>query len=213
MAPSKQAPSRQAPSKPTRKPPIPVFFASPSQFRAWLQRHHATAAELLVGFHKTGTGKASISWPESVDEALCFGWIDGVRRRLDDKSYTIRFTPRRAGSTWSAINTARAQVLIKTGLMTPAGQAAFEARQESRSSVYSYEQRPAGLTEPYAGLLAQHTTASAFFARQSPSYQRSAAWWVISAKQETTRLKRAQSLIEASARERLLPQFERKTPK
>lgn len=193
----------------SRKPPGPAYFASPRQFRAWLQRHHESAQELLVGFHKTGTGKPSITWPESVDEALCFGWIDGVRKRLDDEAYTIRFTPRRPGSTWSAVNIARVQALIQKGLMAPAGLAAFDSRQENRSGVYSYEQRPAELIEPYAAMLAQNRPASAFFARQSPSYRRAAIWWVISAKKEETRLKRAQSLIERSARESLLPQFAR----
>lgn len=191
----------------------PVFFASQSQFQAWLHRHHASAAELLVGFHKTGTGKPSMSWPESVDAALCFGWIDGVRRRLNGESYTIRFTPRRPGSTWSAVNIARARALIKQGLMQEAGRAAYEARTESRSKVYSYEQRPAGLIEPYAGMLAQNRAASAFFSSQSPSYQRAASWWVNSAKKDETRLKRAQSLIETSARKSLLPQFARRPAK
>jgi len=193
------------------KPLGPAFFESPAQFRAWLKRHHGSAQELLVGFHKTGTGKPSISWPESVDEALCFGWIDGVRRRLDEQTYTIRFTPRRPGSTWSAANIARVQALIRQGLMAPAGLASFEARKASRSGVYSYERRPAGLIEPYAGILAQNREASAFFARQTPWYRRAATWWVISAKKEETRLKRVQSLIECCAVEKLLPQFARQS--
>jgi uncharacterized protein YdeI (YjbR/CyaY-like superfamily) len=189
------------------KPAGPVFFESPSRFREWLERHHRAAQHLLVGFHKTGTGRPSMSWPEAVDQALCFGWIDGVRRRLDGEAYTIRFTPRRPGSTWSAVNIRRAQALIGQGLMSPAGLAAFEARKESRSGVYSYEQRPAGLIEPYAGMLAKNRAASVFFARQSPSYRRAATWWVISAKKEETRLKRARSLIELSASGSLIPQF------
>src|SRR2546425_1736546 len=119
----------------------PRFFRSPAEFRRWLQTNGATARELLVGFHKKGSGKPSITWPESVDEALCFGWIDGIRKSLDDVSYTIRFSPRRSRSIWSAVNTKRAQELMKSGLMRPAGLKAFEARRENRSGIYSYEQR------------------------------------------------------------------------
>jgi uncharacterized protein YdeI (YjbR/CyaY-like superfamily) len=175
-----------------------------------LQRHHRTAQELLLGFYKAGSGKPSMSWSESVDEALCFGWIDGVRKRVDEDTYTIRFTPRRPGSIWSAINIKRAQGLIEKGLMAPAGVAAFKARRENRSGVYSYEQRPDELIEPYAGMLAASKSASQFFARQSPSYRRVATWWVISAKKEETRLQRAQTLVELSARGSQIPQFRRK---
>ena len=182
-----------------------IFFSSPAAFRKWLQQHAATEQELLVGFYKTTSGKPSITWPQSVDEALCFGWIDGVRKRVDDVSYTIRFSPRRATSIWSAINIKRVQALAKQGRVTPAGLKAFEARRENKSGVYSYEQRPSELIEPYAGMLARNGKAAKYFAEQPPSYRRDAIWWVISAKQEETRLRRARTLIELSSQHEWLP--------
>ena len=192
----------------------PSFFRSPAQFRKWLQEHNGTQQELLVGFYKTGSGKPSITWPESVDEALCFGWIDGIRKRVDDLSYTIRFTPRKPTSIWSSINIRRVQALATEGRMTPPGLKAFAARRENKSGIYSYEQRPDELVEPYgepyAGLLAKNARAARFFAQQAPSYRRAAIWWVISAKREETRLKRAQTLIELSGQGELIPQFIRR---
>ena len=185
----------------------PTFFRTPEEFRAWLKDNHGGAAELLVGFHKKASGQPSISWPESVDEALCFGWIDGVRHGIDDVSYTIRFTPRRPGSIWSAVNVRRARTLIAGGRMGAAGIAAFEARSEDRTGQYSYEQRPDELIEPYAGMLARHAPAHRFFAHQTPSYRRAAIWWVISAKKEETRWERMQKLIELSSQGRQIPQF------
>jgi uncharacterized protein YdeI (YjbR/CyaY-like superfamily) len=129
-----------------------TFFRSPAQFREWLETRHARAKELWVGFYKKSSGKPSITWPESVDEALCVGWIDGIRKRIDDSSYTIRFTPRRPGSIWSAINIRRVEALRKEGRMTPTGLSAFAERRENRSRTYSYEQRPTELDEPYSGL-------------------------------------------------------------
>lgn len=128
----------------------PTFFKTPSDFRRWLESNHAKKTELLVGFYKKDSGNASITWSESVDQALCFGWIDGIRRSFDEQSYTIRFTPRRRGSIWSTVNTKRAQELIEQGLMQPAGLAAFAERQEYRSGIYSYEQRSADLPDEYA---------------------------------------------------------------
>jgi uncharacterized protein YdeI (YjbR/CyaY-like superfamily) len=189
----------------------PKFFRTPAEFRRWLERHHAHGGELLVGFYKTGSGRSSMSWPESVDEALCFGWIDGVRRRVDDVSYTIRFTPRRPGSIWSSVNSRRAQGLAAAGRMTAAGLAAFEARSPNRSGRYSYEQRPAALVAPYSQLLASSPRARRFFEAQAPSYRRAATWWVVSAKKEQTRLKRARTLIDLSARGELIPQFLRRS--
>ena len=125
----------------------PKFFKTPSDFRKWLRTHHASAAELWVGFYKKDSGKASITWPESVDEALCVGWIDGVRKSVDEISYMIRFSPRRPRSIWSAVNIKRAGELVEQGLMQPAGLKAFEARQEYRSGIYSYEQRTADLPD------------------------------------------------------------------
>ena len=190
-------------------PSKPRFFTSAAEFRGWLERYHGAERELLVGFYKTGSGKPSITWPESVDAALCFGWIDGIRKRLDDVSYTIRFTPRKRGSTWSSINIKRARALVRDGLMSPAGMKAFEARRENKSGIYSYEHRPRVLVEPYAAMLARNTRARAFFESQAPSYRRAATWWVISAKKEETRLKRARSLIELSAKGKRISELTR----
>jgi uncharacterized protein YdeI (YjbR/CyaY-like superfamily) len=176
----------------------PRFFRSPTQFREWLRRHHAEALELLVGFYKKDSGQPSITWPEAVDAALCYGWIDGVRRRIDDSSYTIRFTPRKPASVWSSVNIARAEALIAQGEMRAAGVAAFPVRKASKSSVYSYEQKNAQLAEPYRQLLRKTGAARDYFESQPPSYRRAAAWWVMSAKQEATRLKRLERLIACS---------------
>jgi uncharacterized protein YdeI (YjbR/CyaY-like superfamily) len=185
----------------------PTFFRSADAFRQWLERHGGAKQELLVGFYKTDSGKTSITWRESVGEALCFGWIDGVRKRIDDVSYTIRFTPRKPTSTWSTVNIKRVALLTEQGRMTSLGVKAFERRRENRSGIYSHEQRPVKLTEPYANLLAKSRLAHKFFAKQAPSYQRAAIWWVISAKKEETRLKRARTLIELSGQGELIPQF------
>src|SRR5438309_695276 len=185
----------------------PKFFRTPAAFRAWLQRHHGSAAELLVGFYKRDAGTPSITWPEAVDEALRFGWIDGIRRRVDERRYTIRFTPRRPGGIWSAVNIRRARALAAEGHMAAAGHKAFEARRPNRSVRYSYEQRPRRLVAPYAGMLARNPAARKFFLARAPGYRRAAIWWVLSAKQEKTRLKRARTLIELSARGEQIPQF------
>jgi uncharacterized protein YdeI (YjbR/CyaY-like superfamily) len=182
----------------------PAFFPRPSDFRKWLEKNGASAKELLVGFHKKGSGKPSITWPESVDEALCFGWIDGIRRRVDDASYTIRFTPRKPTSIWSAVNIRRVEALAREGRMRPAGVKAFEKRRENRSGIYSYEQRRDRLEEPYASLLRKNEAASRFFEAQPPGYRKLMGWRVVSAKKEETRLKRLEQLIEASARGRRL---------
>lgn len=178
----------------------PTFFATPAEFRAWLERLHATEPELLVGFHKKGSGLPSITWPESVDQALCFGWIDGVRRSLGETSYTIRFTPRRARSIWSAVNIKRAQELQEQGLMHPAGSAAFAARTEDRSNRYSFEQRgPVELGEAQIEMFRANPPAWEFFQSQPASYRKPAIWWVISAKREATRDRRLATLIDDSA--------------
>jgi uncharacterized protein YdeI (YjbR/CyaY-like superfamily) len=177
-----------------------TFFATPAEFRAWLEEHHESESELLVGFHKRGTGKPSITWPESVDQALCFGWIDGVRRSLGDEAYTIRFTPRKPRSNWSAINVKRMQELIDEGLVRPAGLAAYERRSDDRTAIYSYEQRKnARLPPDYEKQLRASPAASEFFESQPPWYRRTAAHWVISAKREATRERRLAQLIEDSA--------------
>jgi len=176
------------------------FFESPAALRKWFRAHHATAHELWVGFHKKGSGRASITWPESVDEALCVGWIDGIRKRVDDDSYTIRFTPRRKHSIWSAVNIARIAVLTEEKRMRPTGLAAFATRKENRSGIYAYEQRRDALEEPYAAILKKNRRAAAFFDAQPPGYRKLMGWWIVSAKREETRLGRLEKLIAASAR-------------
>lgn len=184
----------------------PMFFATPAEFRAWLAEHHASATELVVGFYKKGSGRPSITWPESVDQALCYGWIDGIRRGLDADSYTIRFTPRKPRSTWSAVNIKRAKELIDEGLMQPAGRAAFEARADDRSAIYSYEQRHGAVLAPgHEQRFRANPTAWAFFQAQPPSYRKVAVYWVTSAKREETRLRRLDTLIAHSAAGRRLP--------
>jgi len=177
----------------------PRFFRSPSAWRAWLEQHHAEERELWVGLYKRGSGRLSITWPEAVDQALCFGWIDGVRYSVDAVSYRIRFTPRRPGSIWSAVNVKRAKELSKLGLMQPAGLAAFENREGKRSEIYSYEQRKSAQLPPaYQAKFRTNKTAWKFFQAQPPGYQRTSAWWVVSAKKEETRLKRLGILMEDS---------------
>ncbi len=177
----------------------PTFFKTPSEFRKWLAKHHDSESELLVGFYKKDSGKPSITWPESVDQALCFGWIDGVRRRIDDLSYSIRFTPRRQRSNWSTVNINRVGELSKLGLMKPPGLKAFAARQEYRSGIYAYEQRTAELPPEYEKALKKNKAAFKFFEAQPASYRKAIHWYVVCAKKEETRLKRLQSVIEHSA--------------
>jgi uncharacterized protein YdeI (YjbR/CyaY-like superfamily) len=180
----------------------PQFFKTPAAFRKWLAAHHATESELWVGFYKKGSGKSSITWPESVDEALCFGWIDGLRKSIDEESYMIRFTPRKSSSVWSAVNMKNVAKLIEENRMQPAGLKAFAARKENRSGIYSYEQRSPELVEPYLGRLKLNRAAWKFFQAQPPSYRKVMNWWVVSAKQEETRGKRLERLIEESAQGR-----------
>lgn len=178
----------------------PTFFPTAQHFRTWLTRHHRTKTELLVGFYKVESGRPGITWPESVDQALCFGWIDGVRRRLDDASYTIRFTPRRLRSAWSTINIRRVAVLKRLGLMQPAGLEAHRRRTEENSRTYSYEQRySARLEQAHQRKLESNQKAWTFFRAQAPSYRQTAIYWVVSAKREETKLKRLARLIECSA--------------
>lgn len=185
------------------------FFKTPAEFRAWLEAHHATTPELWVGFYKKDSGQPSITWPESVDEALCFGWIDGIRKSVDNVSYTIRFTPRRPRSIWSAVNIKRVEELTRQGRMRPAGEQAFAARTENRSGIYAYEQRQPELEEPYRTKLRQNKVAWQFFQAQPASYRKTVSWWILSAKKEETRLKRLEQLIEDSAQGRTIPQYTR----
>jgi len=183
----------------------PTFFKTPSELRTWLEQNHDSATDLLVGFYKRGSGKPSITWPELVDEALCFGWIDGVRKGIDNVSYTIRLTPRKSASTWSAVNMKRVGELSKLGLMHSAGLKAFNARREDKSAIYSYEQRKdAKLEDAHEQEFRANKKAWAFFQSQPPWYQRTATYWVVSAKKEETRLKRLATLIEDSANGRTI---------
>ena len=177
----------------------PTFFPTPADLRKWFRTHNATATELWIGFYKVGRGKPSVTWPESVDEALCCGWIDGIRKTIDEDSYKIRFTPRRPRSVWSAVNIKRVKVLSDEKRMLPAGRKAFEARRENRSGIYSYEQRPQDLPQPYLGEMKRNKAAWAFFAAQPPSYRKVMTWFILSAKREETRLQRLKKLIDVSA--------------
>jgi uncharacterized protein YdeI (YjbR/CyaY-like superfamily) len=180
------------------------FFKTPSAFHKWLAANHARSQELWVGFYKKGSGRPSITWPESVDEALCFGWIDGIRKSIDEESYKIRFTPRKSTSVWSAVNIRNVAKLIKEDRMHAAGMKAFAARKENRSGIYAYEQRSPELVEPYLGKLKQNRAAWKFLQAQPPSYRKVMNWWVVSAKREETRLKRLEKFIEASEKGRRL---------
>ena len=182
----------------------PAFFESPAAFREWLEKNHDKASELLVGFYKRDSGRPSITWPESVDQALCFGWIDGVRRRIDDVSYSIRFTPRKRGSNWSAINIGRATELTKLGLIRTAGSQAFEQRRDDRSRIYAYENAPRTLSRADEKRFRSNKKAWKFFNDQPPSYSRVAIYWVMSAKKEETRARRLATLIDDSAHSRRL---------
>ena len=184
----------------------PTFFATPARFRAWLQKHHKDADELWVGFYKKATGKPSITWQEAVDEALCFGWIDGIRKSVDAESYTNRFTPRRRGSFWSAINTRRALELIKEGRMRAAGKAAFEARDARKTDAVARVRDAARLEKAHEAQFKANRAAWEFFSAQPPGYRRMAAWWILSARRDETQAKRLATLIQMSASgRRLLP--------
>ncbi len=191
-----------------------VFFETPADFRQWLEEHHDTVDVQWVGFYKVDTGKPSITWQESVDEALCFGWIDGLRKKVDEQAYKIRFTPRRPDSKWSTKNIASVEALIEAGRMRPAGKRAFEKRRRDRSGTYSYEQRrKAALTTEYEGQFKKNPAAWDFFQRQAPWYRRSAAFWVVSAKKEETRQRRLGTLIADSAAGRTIGPLTRPKPR
>ena len=188
----------------------PVFLATPEEFGAWLEEHHETAGELWVGFYKKASGKPSITWQESVEQALRFGWIDGVRRSLGDESYTIRFTPRKPTSNWSRINVAKVEELKARGLMAPGGLRAYEARTPERTGVYSSERRePAVLPPEFEERLRAHGAAAEWFDGRPPGYRKTAIHWVISAKREETRMRRLQQLIDCSAEGRPVPPLRR----
>src|SRR5882724_2720247 len=176
----------------------PVFFRSAAEWRAWLKKNHATAAELLFGFHKVATGKAGVTYHEALDEALAFGWIDG-HRRGGAEHWTIRFTPRKPRSIWSAVNIRRVGELTELGRMHPAGLKAFEARDPARQNRYSFENRDVTLAPVYEKEFRANKKAWSWFEKMPPSYRRPATWWIMSAKQEETRLRRLATLIADSA--------------
>jgi uncharacterized protein YdeI (YjbR/CyaY-like superfamily) len=190
----------------------PRFFRTPDDLRRWFVRHHRSAREVWVAFYKKSSGKASITWPEAVDQALCFGWIDGIRKSIDEISYMNRLTPRTPRSNWSAVNIARAKTLIALGLMTPAGLEAFVRRSPDRSAVYSYEQRrSAALDAASERRFRANAKAWTHFRAQAPSYQRLAAYWVISARKEETRARRLEQLIARCAAGRRIGVMERES--
>ena len=188
----------------------PRYFRTPAELRRWFALHHTTATQLFLGYWKVGSGEKSVTWPESVDEALCVGWIDGVTRRIDEQRYVIRFTPRKASSIWSAVNIARMQALETEGRMQDAGRAAFALRREHKSGVYSFEQESVELPDAYATLLKANRMAWAHFEARAPSYRKAVLWWIVSAKQEATRQRRLALLIEHGERGALLYQFSRR---
>jgi uncharacterized protein YdeI (YjbR/CyaY-like superfamily) len=177
----------------------PIYFTGPDELRAWLEQHHESETELFIGYYKKHTGRPSLVWSEAVDEALCFGWIDGVVKSIDGERHMQRFTPRKPTSTWSAVNIAKVAKLREEGRMRPAGEAAFARRREDRSRSYSYEQRehPELAPEEQAQLEA-NADAWTYFQSRPPSYRRPALWWVVSAKRPETRARRLATLIEDS---------------
>lgn len=178
-----------------------TFFSNQSEFREWLEKHHKTASELLVGFYKVNSGKPSMSWSQSVDEALCFGWIDSVRKSIDEESYCIRFTPRKKTSIWSAVNIKKVEELIESGLMTEMGLQAFNHRKENKSKIYSHE-NPLPLDADYEKIFRDNKMAWDFFTKQAPSYQKVITHWIMSAKQEKTQLSRLEQAIRESNQEK-----------
>lgn len=185
----------------------PTFFESAAAFRTWLRGHHGSVRELLVGFHKVGSGKRSITYPQALDEALCFGWIDGIRRNLNATSYTIRFTPRRKGSIWSAVNLRHVARLTAAGRMHASGLKTFRERDVEKTRRYSFENRPVPFDAAATRRFKESANAWAWFAAQAPGYRRTAQWWVMSAKKPETRERRLATLIASSARGSKAPPF------
>ena len=176
----------------------PTFFERPELFREWLEGHSQVESELFVGFWKAGSQRLSMTWSQSVDEAICYGWIDGVRRRIDEDSYSIRFTPRRPGSNWSAVNISKFEALLAEGRVTAAGKKAYQARSDSKSRAYSYEQEhPAEFTSSELTSFAQHPTAWHYFCECPPGYRRKMVHWITSAKRMDTRARRLAKLVSA----------------
>ena len=177
---------------------IPVHFGSGAEFRGWLEVNHASFTELLVGFHSKASGTGGITYPEALDVALCFGWIDGIRRKVDKGRYMIRFTPRTARSTWSLVNVRHVERLIGEGRMQPAGLRAYKARDKERTGIYSFENRPERFPASLEKIFRANKKAWAHWREQPPGYRRTATWWVVSAVREETRLRRLSALVSAS---------------
>ncbi|MGG9972018.1 YdeI/OmpD-associated family protein [Ferruginibacter sp. SUN002] len=180
----------------------PTFFTTQDSFRKWLKKYHDKETELLVGFYKIGSGKTSMTWSESVDQAICFGWIDGLRRSINEESYSIRFTPRKSSSIWSAVNIKKVEELNKLGLMTPEGLKAFALRTENKSRIYAHEKGPELLAPAYEKLFKKNRPAWKFFNLQPPSYKKVMLHWIMCAKQEKTRLSRLQKTIQISEQQK-----------
>ncbi len=183
---------------------LPIFFQTQSQFRQWLEQNHAQETEIIVGYYRISSGKQTMTWSESVDQALCFGWIDGVRRKIDEESYCNRFTPRKAKSNWSAVNIAKVEELTAKGLMKPEGLAAFAKREASRSGIYAYENELKKFSDEFEKHFKANETAWNFFEKQANWYKKQMISWVMTAKQSVTREKRLEKLINESANERKL---------
>jgi uncharacterized protein YdeI (YjbR/CyaY-like superfamily) len=183
-----------------------LFFETQEHFRTWLKANHLSSTELAVGFYKVGSGKTSMTWSESVDQALCFDWIDGIRKSIDKESYSIRFTPRRKNSIWSTVNIKKVEELSKAGLMKPEGLAAFKLRKDSHSSIYSHETEAKQLSIDYEKQFAQNKAAWDHFQKQAPSYKRVIIHWIMSAKQEKTKISRLEKTIFASEKNERLDQ-------
>lgn len=180
----------------------PIFFKSPEEFRSWLEKNHKIKTELYVGYYKKATGKPTMTWSQSVDEALCFGWIDGIRRSIDKESYCNRFTPRRETSRWSTVNIKKVEELIKSGMMQPAGLQIYNKRKEEMSGISSYESEAKQLHEEFENKFKENKTAWEYFSRQAPSYKRTIIHWILSAKQEKTKLARLEKTITESEKQK-----------
>ena len=180
--------------------PKPIFFASPQEFYDWLEEHHETETEVYVGYYKKATGLPSLTWSEAVDQALCFGWIDGRVNRIDDERHMQRFTPRKPSSNWSKVNVEKVSRLKRAGLMRPAGMMAFDKRSDKKTKIYSFEREDATLPPEYKNRLRANSAAAEYFNGRPPWYRRTATHWVVSAKREETRLRRLAQLIEDSAK-------------
>ena len=176
----------------------PLYFKNQEEFRAWLEKNHKKEAECIVGYYKVSTGKPSLTWSESVDQAICYGWIDGIRRSIDEESYCIRFTPRRPDSNWSKVNIKKVKELTSKGLMKPAGIEVFKNRKKEKSGVYSYENDLLRFTDQFDKQFRQNKQAWDFYQNQPPSYRKTIIQWVMSAKQEKTRQSRFDKLVAAS---------------